>query len=188
MNSKQSFFFVAFKLLIQYFWPNVPRKSELWASTEPVMVPPSVRPSRRWKSPNTPNTCAPSVERTTWSVKLSASGAAAQRTVASKLPEELGPTQQQLPPQSDPPSDVWESWGQKPNWNSVFYFAICSINKITTPKKKKKKMTIFFSLLEMRRNGLGVLCITWPVCLYALQSSMAVVPNLLGLKSRHPVL
>ena len=109
--------------------------SEFRAITEPVMLPPSVRPSRRWKSPNMPNTCAPSVERTIWSVKLSASGAAAQRTVLLKLPEELGLTQQQLPPSSDLPSDVWKSWGQRPNWNYVFDFDIClkKVNKDSRP-------------------------------------------------------
>merc|ERR1711862_425036 len=31
-------------------WPNAPRRSESLASMEPVMVLPSVKPSRRWKS------------------------------------------------------------------------------------------------------------------------------------------
>ena len=56
--------------LWQIKWPNAPRKLDLCASIEPVMVPFSVRPSRRWKSPKAPNMCGPSVERTKWRIKL----------------------------------------------------------------------------------------------------------------------
>ena len=42
---------------------NAPRRSESSVNMEPVMVLPSVKPSKRWKSPSTPSTSAHSAAR-----------------------------------------------------------------------------------------------------------------------------
>ena len=49
--------------LIYFYRPNAPRRSESLASMEPVMVLPSVKPSRRWKSHSTLSTTVISAER-----------------------------------------------------------------------------------------------------------------------------
>merc|ERR1711971_869347 len=44
-------------------WLNAPRRSELLVNMEPVMVLPSVKPSKRWKSPSTLSTSAHSAAK-----------------------------------------------------------------------------------------------------------------------------
>ena len=105
---------------------SVPRRLESLASTEPGMVLLSVRPWRRWRSPSTPSMCAPSAERRTWSARLLASGSAAQRTAASRLPVAHGTT----PPPLQPPSGLlWGSWRR---WRSCkqsafLYYCQCQV-------------------------------------------------------------
>lgn len=106
--------------------PSVPRKSESQESTELDMVLPSVKWSKRWKSPSTPNTRAPSVERyeflvsvnrlnvvcflflvsrTPWSEHVSVSGVA--RDARKQWPVVPMFMQQPLLPPFDLPSVVW---------------------------------------------------------------------------------
>merc|ERR1711935_372310 len=86
-------------------WLNALRRSELLVNMEPVMVLPSVKPSKRWKSPNTLSTSAHSAERRTWNVTLLVSGIVTSITAVSQSPEVLGPTPPQLQPQFDQPSE-----------------------------------------------------------------------------------
>ena len=48
--------------------------------------------------------------RRTWNAQLLVSGIVMSQTVASGLPEVLGPTQLLLQPQFDQPSEDWEKW------------------------------------------------------------------------------
>merc|ERR1712189_90013 len=59
-------------------WPSVPRRSVLSVNTEPVTVLPSVKSSRRWRSPSTSDTSHPSAVPTASSALPSESGSAAE--------------------------------------------------------------------------------------------------------------
>ena len=57
-------------------WESVPRRQESWESTEPDMVPLSVRLWKRWRFRSTLLTAVSFAERTLWSVAALESGAA----------------------------------------------------------------------------------------------------------------
>merc|ERR1711971_1346479 len=89
-------------------WLNEPRRSELLVNMEPVMVLPSVNPSKRWKSLSTQSIFAHSAARKTWSARLLVSGNVTSKIAVSPSPEVLGPIQPLLQPQSDLPSEDGE--------------------------------------------------------------------------------
>lgn len=103
-----TFSYAVLYIFVYTKWVNAPKRSESRESTEPVMVPHSVRLSERWRSPNTLPIVAFSAERTMLREIALESGLAVP--AERQLPEEHTLCLQPVVSLFAVPSDVYEDW------------------------------------------------------------------------------